>query len=76
MSYSIAPVNETKEMPAYVPDDADFYFYRVKQGEDLEDIAAKFSVPAQAVALGDPAAELIPGQVVEINLKSFKNSFC
>jgi hypothetical protein len=76
MSLSITPAYE-KEKPAYVPEDADFYFYRIKDGESLGDIAAKFNVPAQAVSLdGSSLAEAIPGQIVEINLKSYKNSFC
>ncbi len=73
MTLSITPAYD-REKPAYVPEDADLYFYRVRDGESLDDIAVKFNVPSAAVSLG--GADLAPGQVVEINLKSYKNSCC
>ena len=76
MTLSITPAYD-REKPAYVPEDADFYFYRVREGESLADIAVKFKVPTQAVSQdGSSTADPIPGQVVEINLKSYKNSCC
>lgn len=54
--------------PAYL-ERTPFYFYRLKEGENLDNVADKFKIPLEKLLAENSGVEPQPGEVVTINMK-------